>query len=203
MDQIDAVCCNPSTVEDEPFAMSNSPQTLIDSFREHVAKRPDARFMTQPMGNGECRHWTYAEAMDETRRMAAHLAGLRLEPGSRIALCSKNCAWWVLADLAIWMAGHVTVPVYPTLTGENVAYILEHSDSRLLFVGKLDEHPWNEMKGGVPKDLPTVSFPLSPAHDHDGGQHERWNDLVQKTEPIQSPVERAPEEMATIIYTSG
>lgn len=91
--------------------------------------------------------------------MAAYLDSLKLEKGSRIALCSKNCSWWIIADLAIWLSGHVTVPVYPTLTGDTVKYILEHSESKLLFIGKLDEHPWNEMKTGVSSDLATVSFP--------------------------------------------
>ena len=179
------------------------PKTLIESFTAMVEKTPDKRFMTQPMGGGDVRYWTYRDALDEAKRMAAYLESLKLEPGSRIALCSKNCSWWILADLAIWLSGHVTVPVYPTLTGDNVQFILEHSESELVFIGKLDEHPWNEMKTGVPSSMPTVSFPLSPADDHDGGKHEKWADIVQKFEPIQKPVTRAPSEMATIIYTSG
>lgn len=96
------------------------------------------------------------------------------------------------------MAGHVTVPVYPTLTGETVKYILEHSESKLLFIGKLDEKPWEEMKTGVPDSLLTVSFPLSP-----GGAKETWEDLTSKFSPIDEIADRSPEEMATIIYTSG
>ena len=45
--------------------------------------------------------------------MAAHLASLDLPKRSQIALFAKNNAWWLLADLAIWMAGHVSVPLYP------------------------------------------------------------------------------------------
>ena len=41
--------------------------------------------------------------------MAAHLKSLSFEPGSRIAILSKNCAHWLMADFAIWMAGHVSV----------------------------------------------------------------------------------------------
>ena len=43
--------------------------------------------------------------------MAAYLESKKYPKGSSIAICSKNCAWWVMADLAIWMSGHVTVPV--------------------------------------------------------------------------------------------
>lgn len=177
--------------------------TLITAFLGNVEETPDRRFLTQPMGGGECQYWTFSETLEESKKMAAYLSSLNLPAGSSIALCSKNCAWWIIADLAIQMSGHVTIPIYPTLTADTVSYILEHSESKLVFIGKLDEHPWSEMKHGVPADMPTISFPLSPADDHDGGNHSKWNDIVAKTKPMDPIVTRKPEEMATIIYTSG
>mmetsp|Transcript_21941 Transcript_21941/g.51870 ORF Transcript_21941/g.51870 Transcript_21941/m.51870 type:complete len:584 (-) Transcript_21941:1187-2938(-) len=202
MDLIDTVC-GANTTDEQPN-MSEA-KTLLDTFSAWVEKSPNRVFLTQPMGGGDAnvKDWTFQETMDEALKMAAYLDSLGLEKGSRIALCSKNCSWWIIADLAIWFAGHVTVPVYPTLTGDTVKYILEHSESKLLFIGKLDEHPWNEMKTGVGADMPTVSFPISPAEDHDGGKHEKWADIIAKTEPLKEPVKRDPEELATIIYTSG
>lgn len=64
--------------------------------------------------------------------MAAHLRSLQLPPGSNIALLGKNSAHWIIADLAIMMAGHVSVPLYPTLGGESARCILEHCEARLL-----------------------------------------------------------------------
>mmetsp|Transcript_13669 Transcript_13669/g.19960 ORF Transcript_13669/g.19960 Transcript_13669/m.19960 type:complete len:562 (-) Transcript_13669:299-1984(-) len=176
-------------------------KTVLDYFLDNVEKTPDRRLMTQPMGGGNAnlKFWTCAEVLDEAKRMAAYIESLDFEKGSQIAICSKNCAWWVLADLAIWLSGHVSVPVYPTLTADTVQYTLEHSESKLLFVGKLDDGPWDEMKNGVPKDLPTVSFPLCPEGDYT----EKWDEVIGKTEPIQEPSKRTMEEMATIIYTSG
>ncbi|WP_348674744.1 AMP-binding protein, partial [uncultured Abyssibacter sp.] len=101
--------------------------------------RPDAVHLTQPVGNGQSVDYTWAEIMDQVRRMAAHLQSLDIPPHSQIALMGKNSAHWMMADWAIWMAGHVTVPLYPTLNAETVNYILEHSESKLLFVGKLDD----------------------------------------------------------------
>ncbi len=109
-------------------------QTLLDCAFHWERTAGDRRWMTQPMG-GRVATWTWKEAMDEARRMAAHLEALRLPRGSGIAICSKNCAWWILADLAVWMAGHVSVPLYPVLTAATVRYVLEHSQARLLFVG--------------------------------------------------------------------
>ena len=128
--------------------------------------------------------------------MASYLKSLDLPPKSSIAILSKNCAHWIMTDLAIWMAGHVTVPLYPTLNSETVKYILEHSESRLLFVGKLDE--WDEMKPGVPKSLPCVSYPLSPENDYPS-----WDEIVTDHSPLAEETERDPKELATIVYTSG
>lgn len=74
---------------------------------------------------------------------------------------------------------------------------MENSDTKLLFVGKLDPI-WDDMKKGVPDDMPKIAFPLAPDNDHD-----QWDDIIAKHEPLMEPAERSPEEMATIIYTSG
>jgi long-chain acyl-CoA synthetase len=157
---------------------------------------PDRVVLTQPLGGGQVRDYTWRQAMDETRRMAAYLKSLGFEPGSRIAILAKNSAHWLIADFAIWMAGYVSVPLYPTLAAGTVRQILEHSGARLLFVGKLDG--WEEMKPGVPGDLPIVRLPLSPATEG-----EAWDDIVARTPPLGGEPVRDGDELATIMYTSG
>ena len=126
----------------------------------------DRMCFTQPMGGGDAniKTWTWAEAVGDARKMASYLKSLDLPERSSIALFSKNCAHWLMADLAIWMAGHVSVPIYPILTADIVTYTLEHSESKLLFVGKLDP-VWDDMKQGVPAGLKTVAFPLAPENE--------------------------------------
>jgi len=171
--------------------------TQLDHLYEREASAPDDVWLTQPMGGGEVRTYTWRQAMDEARRMAAHLASLDLPRPSQIALFSKNTAWWFLADLAIWMAGHVTVPLYPTLAEGTIRQILEHSEARLVFVGKLDG--FEAMAPGIPAGLPCVTTPLAP--EVRGAA--RWEDIVAKTAPIAGQPRREPDELATIIYTSG
>jgi long-chain acyl-CoA synthetase len=134
--------------------------------------------------------------VDETRRMAAYIKSLNLPPKSNIALISKNCAHWLMTDWAIFMAGHVSVPLYPTLAADTIRQILEHSQSQLLFVGKLDG--WDGMKAGVPAGLPCISYPLSPPNSFP-----TWDDIVAKTAPMKESPVRDADEMCTIIYTSG
>jgi len=158
--------------------------------------RPQAVHLVQPVGGGQVIEYRWAQILDQVRRMAAHLQSLELPPRSQIALLGKNSAHWMMADWAIWMAGHVTVPLYPTLNADTVRYILEHSESKLLFVGKLDE--WEDMKPGVPPSLPLITLPLAPRLD--GAD---WDEIIAQTAPLQGEPDRALDEMATIVYTSG
>ena len=153
-------------------------------------------YLTQPLGGGAVRDFTWSEAIDQARRMAAHLQSFGWEPGTRIAILSKNCAWWLLADYAIWMAGHVSVPIYPSLTAASVRQILEHSEARACFIGKLDG--WETMAPGIPRQVRRIAFPLAPAIDCP-----QWQDLVAATAPLQGHPLRDADELASIIYTSG
>ena len=159
---------------------------------------PDRVAFTQPLG-GMVRDYAWREVLDQSRRMAAHLQGLGLQPGDRVAILSKNTAHWLMSDYATWLAGCVSVPLYPTLAPGTIRQILEHSESRLLFVGKLDG--WEHMKLGVPADLPCVSHPLAP--DDARASYPRWDDIVARTAPLAGEPVRPGEELATIIYTSG
>jgi long-chain acyl-CoA synthetase len=180
------------------MASSARPETLaLQRLYQWEQTTPDKTVFTQPMGGGVVREWTWKQAVDEVRRMAAYLKGLNLEPGSRIAMLAKNSAHWMMADWAIWMAGHVSVPLYPTLAASTVQQILEHSESKLLFVGKLDM--WPEMRPGVPAGLPMITLPLAPQVD--GAKS--WDDLIAKTAPLAGNPVRPADDLCTLIYTSG
>jgi long-chain acyl-CoA synthetase len=161
---------------------------------------PDRVALTQPMGGGVLRDYTWREVLDQSRRMAAHLHGLGLQRGDRIAIFSKNTAHWLMSDFAIWLAGGVSVPLYPTLAPGTIRQILEHSESELLFVGKLDG--WEHMKLGVPPGLPCISHPLSPKRRRRATRSGTTSSLQDRATPGPGPV-RPGDELVTIIYTSG
>ena len=169
---------------------------LLDAVYEWERNSPDRVYMTQPLGGGKTVDYTWAETMDQARRMAAHLRSLDLPDNSHIALISKNCAHFVICDLAIWLAGHATIALYPTLNAETVSYILEHSDSRLVFIGKLDD--WDDMRPGIPDNLPKIALPLAPETDYD-----QWDDIVARHEPIADNPSPPGEQLALMCYTSG
>jgi long-chain acyl-CoA synthetase len=179
-----------------PTMTTNPADLLLARALRWEKERADRVWLVQPMGGGRVREISWREAMNEARRMAAHLASLGFPPGSRIAILSKNCAHFMLSDLAIWMAGHVSVALYPTLAPETVRYILDHSGARLLFVGKLDA--WEAMKPGVPDALPRICYALAPPNDSP-----RWEDVIAKVDPIAGEPARRADETAILVYTSG
>jgi len=158
--------------------------------------RPRQVFLTQPLKNDAIREWTWIEAAEEIRRMAHHLKRQNWEPGSRVAILSRNCAWWMMADLAIWMSGHVTVPIYPSLKPQSVRQILEHSEARACFLGATDyqENPIESMPPGVA----TIRFPTAAMMDAP-----TWDVLISANQPMASSPVRGSGDLATIIYTSG
>lgn len=177
----------------------SSMNTPLQAFAETVQRRGKAVAMIQPLGGGRLREYNWLDIQDEALRMAAYLRSLNLPQGTNVALMSKNCAEWIIADLAIWMAGHVSVPLYPTLTSTSVRQIMEHSGAPVLFVGKLDV--WEEARAGVPESVQCISFSLAP---EDARQRfARWEDLVSRHQPLADPADPDENSLATIIYTSG
>lgn len=181
------------------MAIDPRKQTSLHCLYFWAETTPDSIYLTQPYPDGRVEDLTWKEAADQVSRMATYLKGLNLPAHSNIALLGKNSAHWILADLAIWAAGHASVPLYPTLNGETAAYVLEHSEAKLLFLGKMDgmADGWNDIKGRIPGDLPVVSLPMSPRDDTP-----QWLDLVAQNEPAE-PSLPDPDSLATLIYTSG
>jgi len=171
----------------------NLPLSRIYHWERELANET---YLVQPMGGGVVRNFSWADAMGEARRVAAYLGSLDLPPGSSIGILSKNCAHWILSDFAIWMAGHVSVPIYPSLTAESMRQILEHSEARVLFVGKLDG--WETTSMGVPQGVHCIGYPYPCTFNG-----LRWDDIVGCTQPLRESIHRMPEDLATIIYTSG
>ena len=180
-----------------------NPQIAVDSANFPVQRlgywaetTPEHVYLTQPLGQGALQHITWAQASDQVRRMAGWMQSQGWPAGSRVAIVGKNSAHWVLADLAILMAGHISVPIYPTFNGDALAYILEHSEARACFVGKMDD---SSSLQSVPAHVTLVALPLSPA----GVVGLRWDALLDQNPPLPHVGAPGADTVCTIIYTSG
>ena len=94
----------------------------------HASTQPERIFLTQPYGGGQTIDYTWGEVVDQASRMAMHLRSVGISTGMQVALLSKNCAHFVIAELAIWMAGGTTVAIFPTETPDTISFVLRHSD---------------------------------------------------------------------------
>jgi long-chain acyl-CoA synthetase len=172
------------------------PRLILDYVYDHETANPDRVYLTQPLGGGAVTDYTWRRVVDEARRMAAHLQSLGLERGDCVAILSKNCAHFFMAELAIWIGGFTTVAIFPTESAETVRYVLEHSEAKAVFVGKLDT--WAQQAPGVPDSVKRIAFPLAPKTDYD-----TWDAVIARTQPLGGRPAREGDELAMIIYTSG
>ncbi|MDM5130944.1 AMP-binding protein [Aeromonas piscicola] len=156
---------------------------------------PDRVYLRQTI-NREYVDFTWGEVADEARRMVTALRHLGLVPGDKVALLSKNCAQWFIADLAMQMGQYVSVPIYPTANVDTIEYVLRHSEAKAIFVGKLDD--WKSQEAGVPADLLRIALPYEtmPASH-------QWDDLLEAHEPIADSPAQVPDALLSLVYTSG
>ncbi|MGB1582044.1 MAG: AMP-binding protein, partial [Nevskiales bacterium] len=149
----------------------------VELLLKHAAATPNKVWLRQPTDSGE-RSWTWGEAASEIGRMAAALQKLGLPAGSRIAITGRNTAHWFMADLAIALAGYVSVGLYPKQAAKITQYILEHSETQAIFIGPaLDV---KELHAAVPEGITTIAMPYAevPGCDLD------WDAMQADVSPI-------------------
>jgi len=170
-------------------------KTAPDALAEWAKKTPERTFLTQPF-EGDVREWTFGQAYDDAARFASALLKLGLAPGDKVAILSKNCAEWVIADVAISMAGLVSVPIYPTAGADTISYVLEHSGARVAVIGRLDDP--DAVRQALSPDVATIGLRY-PGIDC---QHD-WQAMIDGSEPISQLHRPTSDEMMTLLYTSG
>ncbi|MCB1583929.1 MAG: AMP-binding protein [Marinicella sp.] len=168
------------------------PQTPIQRLLHWVKERPNDIYFTQPIGSVSI-EYSWTRVLDEVSRMANYLQ--QYPKGSRIAIVSLNCAHWVMVDLAIQMAGHISIPIYPTASKATIHKIIEHSEAKAVFLGKMFEP---DLALGL---LPAGLDVLAIYQPYQGQPY--WDDLVKQYEPINQVAETQPNDLVSIVYTSG
>ncbi|MCE2572405.1 AMP-binding protein [Motilimonas eburnea] len=167
----------------------------IAALQHWQQNEPERIYLRQPQGD-EFIEYTWQQVADQARCIASALKAMGFDPGERVAILAKNSAQWFIADLAIMLAGYVSVPIYPSASSETIHYILKHSEVRAIFVGALDH--WADQEKGIESDVVRIAMTADtmPAALH-------WQKLVQNNPPIDYPVALDPEGKMSIIYTSG
>ena len=178
--------------------MSNN-ECFDFKFYKWEKKFHDRPFLRQPFGN-QWEEYTWAETGILARKLAKGLKSIGLRDNAHIGLISKNCREWIIADMAIMMAGYVSVPFFPSLKGEELEYLIDFGDVDLLFVGKIET--WDDIESHLPKEFPLIRFPhYKSCSVVDRG--EEWFDFINKYDPLQEIHVPKLTDLWTIIFTSG
>ncbi|TCS39953.1 AMP-binding protein [Reinekea marinisedimentorum] len=170
-------------------------RTPIQVLLQHSKNHPEKIIFNQPVE----RRWlttSWQQAEEQARRIATGLIENGLVKGDRVAILAKNSAEWFIADWAIMMAGMVSVPVYATAGAETIRYILQHSESKAVFLGKLDST--KAADAALDDQIIKVAFPYPTARSD-----QQWSDWLKQYEPMAEVHLAALDEVMSIVYTSG
>lgn len=170
-------------------------RTPVDAMQRWQEKHPNRIFLRQPI-DGVFQEKSWSAVAREVEQIASGLRAKGLKPGDRVAIFSKNCAEWFIADLAIIMVGCVSVPIYATANHDTIDYVLRHSGAKLVFVGKLDN--WQTLTNTIPKGITRVAMPYETF-----SCDLQWSDWLRASPASEPAYQWQPDDIMSLIYTSG
>lgn len=167
----------------------------IDSFLKNSRLYSAKPYLHQPI-DGMWHTFSYVDVEQQARCIAKGLQSQGFKKGDRIGIFSKNCAHWFIADLAIMMAGMISVPIYATAGTQTISYISKHSKMKAIFIGKLDDI--SIVDKSLDDDIIKISFPYPGVT----AKHS-WQEWLDSYPAIDSIHDANIDDIMTIVYTSG
>lgn len=171
---------------------------------EHVKNNFQKNDLFAAKENGEWKTYSTSEIVDNACYFAYGLLASGLQKGDKIATLSNNRPQWNIADLGMMMAGAVHVPIYPTISNDDLTFILKDAEIKYIFVS--NNELWNKIQYCLPKALTVKSV-----HTFDHlGQRPHWTQIIElgkknvdetKLAQIKSTIQA--HDLATLLYTSG
>ena len=178
--------------------MSNKLKSPVENFLKWESSKKNETFLIQPI-NGKNYEFSWERVGAEARKICNYIKSLNFPKNSKIAIISKNCAHWIITDLAIMMSGNISVPIYANVNGKTAKYILEHSESKMIFIGKLEESDWDQIENHIPNEIIKVDFGYYDLKC----DFPKWDEIISKHDPINKIHDINMDDTITIIYTSG
>ena len=184
-------------------------KTINDAFLK-VSSRGDKTAWLWQDANGEWNPISAAEIYGRVRALATALAAWGVGKGDRVALLSENRWEWPVTDFAVLALGAVDVPLYMTLTPEQVGYMLRDSGAKVAVVSNREQYEKVCAAGDLPalehvvvmdegqfegaENFSALLAEAAESQRHDAGRDAGFDATVRSAQP---------DDLATIIYTSG
>ncbi len=186
----------------------NAPLTTLNELFNRVSTAANPRAMLWQDEFGQWQPISSDQIYQRVRALAKAFQAWGVQKGDRIALVSENRWEWAITDFATLAVGAVDVPIYPTLTGEQVAALMRDASCRMAVVSTRQQfEKLNAVRGQTdlerillmdagepPEGAASFSEVLAGADERIGWQDAAFDRLVQSV---------APDDLATLIYTSG
>ncbi len=181
--------------------MSNTATRLFDLLDRQLAAFPQ-EVCIATKEQGVWRNYSTADVVGTAEKLAMGLLELGIKPGDKVAIASGNRSEWCITDQALLRIGAINVPIYPTSSVEDYAYILNHAGVRVFFASNAELHAKAEAAAASVPSLKHI-FTFDKL---DGLPH--WTMLLGAGESQRALLEQCKAQvkggdMATIIYTSG
>ncbi|MCR4297184.1 MAG: long-chain fatty acid--CoA ligase [Gallionella sp.] len=175
--------------------------TLYGLFVERAHRSPN-KVAYRHFQQNSWRDITWREMLSEVARWQAALAGLGLQRGDRVAIMLRNCPYWMMFDQAAMSLGLVVVPLYTVDRPDNLAYIVNDADVKVLLFENAEQ--WQALRtvrdrlGGVKRFVSIDALR--------NGVEPRLKSIAEFLPPtaqLQAAKPCEMNELASIIYTSG
>jgi long-chain acyl-CoA synthetase len=188
----------------------SEPRNLNELFLTAVERFGSKQAALCVKRHGEWQDITHQELARRVKHAALGLKAIGIASGDHVAILSQNRPEWAIADYACLSIGSADVAVYPTLPASQVAYILQDSESRAVFVENADQY---EKIASVRDEIPGIEHVIvfDVAEGMDGPGVMSFQELLQRGAAAEAdhPTYRedavgvTPDTLATLIYTSG
>ncbi len=169
--------------------------TLYTAFVRTLARQPDAEALVVPFQNVQL---TFLALAAEVERVAGALVALGLEPGDRFGVWATNCAEWPLLQLAAARAGLILVNVNPAYRASELAYVLEKSRMRAIFLHERDRR---SAYRAILEEARASRAQLAPLQVVYLGTSS-WRDFIAASRPL-GEIAVSPDDATNMQYTSG
>ncbi len=181
-------------------------QSLPGLFRERLKQTPDrVAYKQYDIASQKWTQSTWQEMANEIARWQAAFQKDGLQAGDKVAIMVKNSREWVVFDQAALGLGLVTVPLYVDDRPDNVAYIINHAEIKILFVQ--DKPQWKRLLkaevdlGGLQRIISLKR--ISEDDEPDDDKLESLSDWLFGLSGELITREESPDDLASIVYTSG
>lgn len=175
-------------------------QTIPHAFREIAVRMSTSQALGQ-IRDGTVQSQTWEAYWTQCCTFAKALHALSFPPGSRIGILSANRCEWLIANLGSILAGHVPFGIYPTASSEQITYLLQHSEAKLLVIES------DALRQQVQGDVVLVQ--MNPVEEKNGPACIAWDSFLEKSSDVSEATLQAgmdaqrPSDLATLVYTSG